>query len=157
MGKFEIMNKTMNKTSMIAMCLVVFITGLAFGNFAGNGTTSTGYGTAASTIITIEPYSLEPGETLAITVIPGPNGIDQEEAGVYFYRLRDDGTLSYRTGYRIRNFCDYGRTCKEPDTVYYRIPSAWTAGRYGAVVKDRVTGDLLWGEFRVKYVPTEVY
>src|SRR3989344_5510180 len=138
---------SMNKSVMIIVSLVVFITGLAFGNFAGSG--ATGGATTSESIVTVEPYSVFAGEGIAITVIPGPAGIDQEEAGVYFYKIRDDGTLAYRIA-RIRNFCDYGRTCYESGTVYYSIPTSWSPGKYGATVKERGNEELTWGEFRIK-------
>jgi len=147
--------KEMSKPLVATICLVVFITGLAFGNFVKLSSTGelTRSLSSSPTEISVSPKSLIAGETLMISVIPNKNGIDDENGGIWFYTVNEAGLLNVRVD-KSWDVCKYGATCYEPVIVQYRIPSNWNLGKYAAVVLDGKTKEKIWSQdsvFMVEY------
>jgi len=148
-----------DKTSLIIISLVVFITGLAFGNLA---TSSSFTGQISrphleKPSITVSPEYIFPGENIEITIISGKNSkIYTEQGVVYFYTITDSNELGVRKS-RTWQICHSGITCDKSGTFEYNIPNIWSPGKYAAVIIDAVTGEKIWDDFTVGYVKVKGY
>ncbi len=129
----------MNKPTLVATIVLVFVVGLVFGSFSGLSNVATGEATrtgASTCRIYIDQRSATLGDTITVTAIPGKNGC---KTPISLYDVGSQGQL----GTRIQDWQSFpcnGINCKQQETFDIRVAGSWTPGQYRLCAKDGVTG-----------------
>lgn len=134
-----------NKPTLIATVVLVFVVGLIFGSFSGLSGTTGQVSRDFSSQIRVSPKLVGGGDSLTITVMPGSEGAERY---VWFYDITPSGTLGSRKA-SSQQFCPHTNTCKETVTFSWRVPTGWQTGLYAATVTDVATGQKARADFRI--------
>lgn len=143
----------MNKPTLIATVVLVFVVGLVFGSFSGLTSITTGQAsrtdvTTASVQLTGSGSAL-PGERVSGRVIPGANGAEKY---VYIYSIGDQGQLQVRKENCNSCFCAHNNICYETEEFSWQVPSDYSPGRYVFLVTDAKTLQKVYSQpFTVGY------
>ncbi len=141
----------MNKPTLIATVVLIFVVGLVFGSFSGLTSVTSGQVTrtdvTSASVQTTDRYGL-PGEYISGRVIPGANGAERY---VYIYSVGDLGQLQVRRESCQSCFCAHNNICYAPEEFRWQIPSSYTPGNYAFVVTDWVTKQKVYDTFSVGY------
>jgi len=160
----------MNKPTLIATIVLVFIAGLIFGSFSNvegiTGHFSFGRGSSTGSI-SISPsprgdYKFYTGDRMTITVTPAGRFSEAKgtENGVEFWTIRDIGGLRAYIA-NTEKYCIHGNVCTYEqngvETFKWRIPMSfassvpWKTRKYGAVIEDWKTEENHVANFEVYY------
>ena len=142
----------MNKSTLVATIVLIFVVGLVFGSFSG--LTDVTSGQAIRTDVTTARVETiighaDPSGVVSGRVTPGRNGAERY---VYIYSVGDRGQLQVRKDRCQSCFCAHGNVCYEPEEFIWKVPIGYSPGRYAFVVTDASTLEKVYDTFTVGYV-----